>query len=256
MQHLEINTVDTIAEILELSDQYDHELPPPPSPAPIPSGAQVAAWIDHTLLKPEATSEQIKALCEQARQYNFTSVCVNPAYVPLAAGLLADTQVLICTVVGFPLGATLPTQKSFEALSSMIAGASEIDMVMNIGAMKSQAYGLVLNDVMTVAQTAHNQRAILKVILETSLLDRKEKITACLLCKTAGADFVKTSTGFASGGATVEDVDLMYRVVGPSVEVKAAGGIRDLKTAITMIQAGASRLGTSAGAKIIQEALS
>ena len=245
----------SIAEILELTDEYDRELPALPALPPVPPGAQIAGWIDHTLLKPEATSDQIESLCKEARKHNFASVCVNPAYVPLASRLLADSQVLVCTVVGFPLGATLPTQKSFEALSCILFGASEIDMVMNIGALKSESYGLVVNDVQSVAQTVHNQKVILKVILEMPLLTRREKIIACLICKAAGADFVKTSTGFVPGGATVEDVDLMYRVVGPKIEVKAAGGIRDYETATAMIRAGATRLGASAGVKIIQEAL-
>ncbi|MFC2054422.1 deoxyribose-phosphate aldolase [Chloroflexota bacterium] len=245
----------SITEILELTDEYESELPAVPSLPPAPAGAQIAGWIDHTLQKPEATSDQIAGLCKEARKYNFASVCVNPAYVPLASGLLADSQVLVCTVAGFPLGATLPTQKSFEALSCILFGASEIDMVMNIGALKSEAYGLVLNDVQSVAQTLHNQKAILKVILETSLLTRREKIIACLICKAAGADFVMTSTGYVPSGATIEDVDLMYRVVSPNMEVKATGGIRDYETATAMIRAGATRLGASASVNIIREAL-
>jgi deoxyribose-phosphate aldolase len=245
----------SIAEILELADEYESELPALPALPPVPPGAQIAGWIDHTLLKPEATSDQIEGLCKEARKHKFASVCVNPAYVHLASRLLADSQILVCTVAGFPLGATLPTQKSYEALSCILFGASEIDMVMNIGALKSEAYGLVLNDVQSVAQTLHNQKAILKVILETHLLTRREKIIACLICKAAGADFVKTSTGFVPGGATVEDVDLMYRLVGPNMEVKAADGIRDYETATAMIRAGATRLGTSAGVIIIREAL-
>ena len=245
----------SIAEILELADKYESELPALPSLPPVPTGAQIAGWIDHTLLKPEATSDQIEGLCKEARKHNFASVCVNPAYVPLASGLLADSQVLVGTVVGFPLGATLPTQKSFEALSCILFGASEIDMVMNIGALKSEAYGLVLNDVQSVAQTAHNQKAILKVILETPLLTHREKIISCLICKAAGADFVNPSTGLVLDEAAVENIDLMYRVVGPNVEVKVAGGIRDYETATTMIRAGATRLGASAGVIIIQEAL-
>ena len=245
----------SITEILELTDEYESELPAVPSLPPVPAGAQIAGWIDHTLQKPEATSDQIAGICKEALKYNFASVCVNPAYVPLASGLLADSQVLVCTVAGFPLGATLPTQKSFEALSCILFGASEIDMVMNIGALKSEAYGLVLNDVQSVAQTAHNQKAILKVILETPLLTHREKIISCLICEAAGADFVNPSTGLVLDEAAVENIDLMYRVVGPNVEVKVAGGIRDYETATTMIRAGATRLGTSAGVIIIQEAL-
>ncbi len=245
----------SIAEIIELADEYESELPALPALPPVPPGAQIAGWIDHTLLKPEATSDQIEGLCKEARKHKFASLRVNPAYVHLASRLLADSQLLVCTVAGFPLGATLPTQKSYEALSCILFGASEIDMVMNIGALKSEAYGLVLNDVQSVAQTLHNQKASLKVILATHLLTRREKIIACLICKATGADFVTTSTGVVPGGATVEDVDLMYRLVGPNMEVKAADGIRDYETATAMIRAGATRLGTSAGVIIIREAL-
>jgi len=227
--------MDSIAEILELADEYESELPALPALPPVPPGAQIA--------------------CKEAQKHNFASVCVNPAYVPLASRLLADSQVLVCTVAGFPLGATLPTQKSFEALSCILFGASEIDMVMNIGALKSEAYGMVLNDVQSVAQTAHNQKAILKVFLETPLLTRREKIIACLVCKAAGADFVNPSTGLVLDEAAVKDVDLVYRVVGPKMEVKAAGGIGDYETATAMIRAGATRLGASASVKIIREAL-
>lgn len=244
----------TIPEILELAEAYSRELPAPPALGDLPSGAQVAAWIDHTLLKPEATSAQIANLCHEAIQYGFASVCINPVHVPLAARLLATTRIKVCTVVGFPLGATLSTLKVLEALSCLEEGAAEIDMVMNIGALKGQAYGLVLNEIQTVAQIVHNQGALLKVILENCLLTPQEKIIACLLCKEAGADFVKTSTGFASGGATVEDVELMWRVVGPQVKVKAAGGIRSWADARAMLQAGASRIGASAGVRIVQEA--
>ncbi|MBN1146252.1 MAG: deoxyribose-phosphate aldolase [Anaerolineales bacterium] len=244
----------SLAGVLELAEAYERELPPPPTGIKPPQGAQIAAWIDHTLLKPEATASQIKGLCQEALKYHFASVCVNPAYVSLAAGLLAGSPVAVCTVVGFPLGATLPTQKVIETLACLSNGASEIDMVLNIGALKGQAYGQVLNEIDAVAQVAHNQGAILKVILETALLTREEKIIACLICKAAGADFVKTSTGFGPGGATVEDVDLMVRTVGPERKVKAAGGIRDLATALAMIGAGASRLGASAGVQIVDQA--
>jgi deoxyribose-phosphate aldolase len=157
-------------------------------------------------------------------------------------------------VVGFPLGASLPTQKSFEALANITAGSSEIDMVLNIGALKSKAYGLVLNDVQSVVQTAHAQNVSLKVILETPILTHKEKIIACLLCKAAGADFVKTSTGYVKGGATIKDIDLMFRVASPEMEVKAAVGIRDYNTALSMIEAGSTRLGSSTAVQIVQEA--
>jgi deoxyribose-phosphate aldolase len=244
----------TIGDLLELMEAYDQELPPAPPSFEIPPGVQIAGWIDHTLLKPEATAAQVKALCQEAIEYKFASVCINPAYVPLASGLLAPAHLTVCTVVGFPLGASLPEFKAFETLASISAGAREIDMVINIGALKSAAYGLVLNDIAAVVQTAHNQGVIVKVILETALLTRQEKILACLLCKAAGADFVKTATGFNVGGATVEDVALMRRVVGAEMGVKAAGGVRKLAEAQAMILAGANRLGTSAGVTIVQEA--
>lgn len=246
---------DLISSILDRALAYQHELPEPPSIPQPPAGAQIAKWIDHTLLKADATAEQVRDLCLEARQYGFASVCINPAYVPLASGLLHDSSVPVCTVVGFPLGATLPTYKTFETLSSLAAGAAEIDMVINIGALKSQAYGLVLNEVQSVTQVAHNQGAIVKVIFETAALTTQEKIIACLLCQAAGVDFVKTSTGFGAGGATVEDVSLMFRLVGPKIQVKAAGGIRDYQTALAMIAAGATRLGASSGVQIVQAAL-
>jgi len=247
--------MDSIADILGLAKTYEQELPPAPASLTLPKGAQIAAWIDHTILKPEATAEQVKVVCQEALQYCFASVCVNPAFLPLVGGLLAGSQVAPCVVVGFPLGATLPTQKVIDALTCLSAGARELDMVINVGALKGQAYGVVLNEIQAVAQVAHNQGALLKVIFETCLLTRQEKIITCLLCKEAGADFVKTSTGFGSGGATVEDVDLMYRVVGPSIKVKASGGIRNLQTSLAMIGAGASRLGTSSGIQIFKEAV-
>jgi deoxyribose-phosphate aldolase len=246
--------MDTLSEILDLAEAYEQELPQPPAPLVMPAGAQIAGWIDHTLLKPEATAEQVKTLCQDARQYGFASVCVNPGFAPLATGLLAGSPVSVCTVIGFPLGATLPTLKVVEALAGLEAGAVELDMVLNIGALKGQAYGLVYNEIQAIVQLAHNQKAIVKVILENALLTHQEKIIACLICKAVEADFVKTSTGFGPSGATVEDVALMYQVVGPEVKVKAAGGIRSLETAQAMIRAGASRLGTSSGVQIVREA--
>ncbi len=242
------------SEILSLTQEYEHQLPPAPAPLSVPRGREIAGWIDHTLLKPEATASQIRTLCQEAMQHHFASVCINPAYVPLACGLLRDAKENVCTVVGFPLGAYLPEFKVYETLACINYGASEIDMVMNIGALKSEAYGLVLNEIQAVSETAHNQGALVKVILETALLTRKEKIIACLISKTAGADFVKTSTGFGTGGATVEDVELMRSVIGPEMGLKAAGGIRSYNDAMAMIKAGASRLGASAGVKIVQEA--
>jgi deoxyribose-phosphate aldolase len=183
------------------------------------------------------------------------SVCVNPAFVSLAHGLLAKSELAVCTVVGFPLGATLPTYKVFETLASLEAGAQEIDMVLNIGAMKGEAYGLVWNDIEAVVQAAHQAGAVVKVILENALLTRREKILGCLISKAAGADFVKTSTGFGPGGATREDVELMRRVVGHTMGVKAAGGIRTLEDAERMIRSGANRIGASAGVKIVESAV-
>ncbi|HEX9090125.1 MAG TPA: deoxyribose-phosphate aldolase, partial [Anaerolineales bacterium] len=237
-----------------LAQEYENQLPPTPAQLNIPEGKQIAAWIDHTLLKPEATAAQVRVLCQEAMQYHFASVCINPVYIPLACGLLKDAPEAICSVVGFPLGAILPEFKVYETLGCLSAGASEIDMVINIGALKSEAFGLIMNEIQAVTQTAHNQGAITKVILETALLTRREKILVCLISKAAGADFVKTSTGFGTGGATIEDVELMRRVVGSDMGVKAAGGIRTYTDAIAMIKAGANRLGASAGVKIVQEA--
>ena len=243
-----------LSQIVSLAQEYEHQLPAAPAQLNIPEGKQIAGWIDHTLLKPEATAAQVRILCQEAMQYHFATVCINPVYVPLACGLLKDAPEAICTVVGFPLGAVLPEFKVYETLGCLSAGAAEIDMVINIGALKSEAFGLIMNEIQAVTQTAHNQGAITKVILETVLLTRREKILACLISKAAGADFVKTSTGFGTGGATIEDVDLMRRVVGSDMGVKAAGGIRTYNDAIAMIKAGANRLGASAGVKIVQEA--
>ena len=243
-----------LSQLVSLAQEYENQLPPAPAQLNLPEGRQIAAWIDHTLLKPEATAAQVRVLCQEAMQYHFASVCINPVYIPLACGLLKDAPEAICSVVGFPLGALLPEFKVYETLGCLNAGASEIDMVINIGALKSEAFGLIMNEVQAVTQTAHNQGAITKVILETALLTRREKILACLISKAAGADFVKTSTGFGTGGATIEDVELMRRVVGSDMGVKAAGGIRSYTDAIAMIKAGANRLGASAGVKIVQEA--
>jgi deoxyribose-phosphate aldolase len=215
---------------------------------------RIAALIDHTLLKPEATYDQIAQLCEEAREYGFTAVCVNPTNVKLAAELLKGSPVAVCTVIGFPLGATLPEVKAYEAQQTIHHGATEIDMVINIGALKSEDYELVEQDIAAVARTCHDNGAICKVIIEAALLTEEEKITACQLAKKAGSDYVKTSTGFGPGGATVEDVTLMRRVIGPSMGIKAAGGIRTLETAKKMIEAGATRIGTSSSVKIAQEA--
>ncbi len=217
--------------------------------APVPA-PELARFIDHTLLKPNATVAEITKLCEEARQYQFASVCVNPGHVALAAKLLQGSPVKVCTVVGFPLGATSTFTKVMETRDCIANGATEIDMVMNVGALKSKDYELVKNDIARVVEAAGG--LCVKVILETSLLTEEEKIKACELSKLAGADFVKTSTGFSTGGATAEDIALMRRVVGPTMGVKASGGIRDTQTAQKMIAAGATRIGASASVAIVK----
>jgi deoxyribose-phosphate aldolase len=218
----------------------------------IPQDPDLAGFIDHTLLKPDATADQIAQLCYEARKYKFASVCVNPTHVKLCAELLQGTPVKVCTVIGFPLGASAPEVKSFEAQTAIKDGATEIDMVLNIGALKAGDLTLAAQDIHEVVQVGHQAGAIVKVIIETSLLSEEEKVTACLLAKEAGADFVKTSTGFSGGGATVEDINLMRRVVGPDMGVKASGGVRDFEDARNMVNAGATRIGASAGVKIVQ----
>ena len=214
----------------------------------------IAKIIDHTLLKPEATRDQIVQLCREAREYGFASVCVNPSYVKLAAELLRGSSVKVCSVVGFPLGATLPEVKAYEARRVIEEGAAEIDMVINIGALKSGDLELVRRDIASVVDVCHARGALCKVIIEAALLTDEEKVLACQLAKAAGADYVKTSTGFGPGGATVQDVALMRRTVGPEMGVKAAGGIRSYEAAKSMVEAGATRIGASAGVKIVQEA--
>jgi deoxyribose-phosphate aldolase len=220
----------------------------------MPTDGTMAHMIDHTLLKPDATQDQIAQLCYEARKYGFASVCINPAYVELCAQLLKGSGIPVCTVVGFPLGATSTETKVFEAQQAVREGATEVDMVINVGGLKSRDYELVERDIASVARACHAGRAILKVIIEAALLTDEEKVVACQLTKVAGADFVKTSTGFGPGGATPEDVALMRRVVGPTMGVKAAGGIRSYEDAEKMIAAGASRIGASASVKIMQEA--
>lgn len=213
---------------------------------------ELAKMIDHTLLKPDATSAQIEQICAEARQYGFASVCVNPTHVRACAELLKDAPSAVCTVIGFPLGASASVVKSYETDAAIQDGADEIDMVINIGALKDGNDDLVLDDITGVVETAHSEGKIVKVIIETVLLTDEEKERACKLAKKANADFVKTSTGFAGGGATVEDVALMRRVVGAEMGVKASGGVRSYADAVAMIEAGATRLGASAGVKIMQ----
>lgn len=212
----------------------------------------IAAYIDHTLLKQDAAAPQIDRLCAEAAQYHFASVCVNPWYVPRCVKNLQGTGVKVCTVVGFPLGATTTESKVFETLQAVRSGAEEIDMVMNVCAMKSGNTRAIEQEIQALVAAVEGH-AILKVILETCLLTEEEKILACQIAKHAGADFVKTSTGFSTGGATVADVALMRRTVGPEMGVKAAGGIRDYATAKAMLDAGATRIGASAGIAIVQQ---
>ncbi|NDJ76107.1 MAG: deoxyribose-phosphate aldolase [Chloroflexi bacterium] len=217
-----------------------------------PSASELARMIDHTLLKPDASPDQIITLCNEARTYRFASVCVNPIYVRLCTEQLGDVaDVAVCTVIGFPLGASLPEVKAFEAEQVLARGATEIDMVLQVGALKSGDLDLVRRDISAVVEVAHAHGALSKVILETVLLSDEEKETACRIAQEAGADFVKTSTGFGGGGATATDIALMRRVVGPEIGVKASGGVRTYADALAMIQAGATRIGASAGVKIV-----
>jgi deoxyribose-phosphate aldolase len=214
----------------------------------------LAKFIDHTLLKPEATPAEIEKLCAEAKANHFAAVCVNPPYVKLCAKLLRGTDVAIAVVVGFPLGAHTPETKAFETRQVVSDGATEVDMVINIGALKSKQDAMVLEDIRGVCQAAHAAGAIVKVIIEAALLTDEEKVRACQLSQQAGADYVKTSTGFGPGGATAADVALMARTVGNALGVKAAGGIRNFEQAQAMIDAGATRIGASAGIRILQEA--
>jgi deoxyribose-phosphate aldolase len=213
-----------------------------------------ASLIDHTLLKPDASETEIKRLCEEAAQYHFASVCVNPTWVRASSCYLQGTNVPVCTVIGFPLGATLPDVKAYEARRAIMDGAREVDMVMNVGALKSNDDCLVEHDIRSVVEVAHEYGVTCKVIIETALLTDDEKVRACQAAKNAGADFVKTSTGFSKGGATVADVALMRRVVGSDLGVKASGGVKSMADARAMVEAGATRIGASVGVKIAQEA--
>jgi deoxyribose-phosphate aldolase len=213
-----------------------------------------ASLVDHTLLKPEASEADIRRLCEEAAQYHFASVCVNPTWVKSSACMLRGTGVPVCTVVGFPLGATLADVKAYETRRAIFDGAREIDMVINIGALKSGDDCAVEYDIRAVVEAAHGEGVLVKTIIETALLTDDEKVRACLAAKRAGADFVKTSTGFAKSGATVADVALMRRTVGHDMGVKAAGGVKGISDARAMVEAGATRIGASVGVKIAQEA--
>jgi deoxyribose-phosphate aldolase len=212
----------------------------------------IAALIDHTILKPEATRADVIKVCREARQYNFASVCVNSYWVPLVRGELAGSPVKVCTVVGFPLGAASTEAKAAEASTAVCAGAQEVDMVINVGALRSGDQDAVKADIEEVVRVSHRGGAIVKVILETALLDDNQKAVACMLAKEAGADFVKTSTGFGPSGATAHDIALMREVVGPRMGVKASGGIRTLQDVQAMTAAGATRIGASASVKIVE----
>ncbi len=211
----------------------------------------LASYIDHTILKADAQAKDVEKICKEAAEYHFASVCVNAANVKQVAELLKGTDVKVCTVVGFPLGATLPQVKAFEAQEAIKDGAHEVDMVINVGALKSGLLEVVENDIRAVAEACKG-KALLKVIIETCLLTDEEKVTACELAKKAGADYVKTSTGFSTGGALAEDIRLMRKTVGDQMGVKASGAVRDLETALKMIEAGASRIGASASVSIVE----
>ncbi|HEV3216986.1 MAG TPA: deoxyribose-phosphate aldolase [Vicinamibacterales bacterium] len=215
--------------------------------------ADVGSLIDHTLLKADATRAEIEKLCREAREFGFATVCINPTWVSAAARLLRGASPGVCTVVGFPLGATTTDVKQYETQRVIYDGATEVDMVINIGALKSGDLGLVEQDIAAVVTACRDCRVLSKVIIEAALLTDEEKVSACALSKAAGADYVKTSTGFGPGGATVADVELMRRVVGPDIGVKAAGGVRDFQALKNLVTAGASRVGASAGVKIVQE---
>ena len=212
----------------------------------------IAKYIDHTILKPEATVEDVKKLCREAKEYNFASVCVNGCYAKLVSSKLAGSDVKTCVVVGFPLGAMTKEAKAFETSDAIKNGADEIDMVINVGALKDKNYDLLKQDIEAVVNAAKD-KAIVKVIIETCLLTDEEKVKACEIAKEAKADFVKTSTGFSTGGATKEDIALMRKTVGEGLGVKASGGVRDYNTAMDMINAGASRIGASAGIAIVSK---
>jgi deoxyribose-phosphate aldolase len=242
-------------EIIEQAKAFENKLPEKKN-FPIPNKDEIAGWIDHTLLKAQATVEQVFELCREAKEYRFASVCLNPVYVPQAVKELEGSGIPVGTVIGFPLGANLTHTKVAESKAAIEAGAVELDMVIPIGLLKSGEYETVYNDIRSVAETCHENNTLLKVIIENCYLDRFEKIVACLLAKEADADFVKTSTGFGSSSATVDDVALMRAVVGGLEEmgVKAAGGIRTWADAQNMIAAGATRIGASSGVEIVTEA--
>ena len=219
------------------------------------SGADLARMIDHTILKPEATPAEVEKVCREALEHNFASVCVNPAYVVLVKESMKNSTVKVCSVIGFPLGATTTGSKVRETEEAISNGAQEVDMVINVGRLKAGDFAYVEEDIRAVVETAHSKSVISKVIIETCLLSDEEKELVCMIAKKVGADFVKTSTGFSKGGATASDVALMRRVVGTAMGVKASGGIRTFAEAVLMIESGATRIGASSGVKIVQESM-
>lgn len=237
-------------DIKEIIAEVTREVSEPAIEETAPAQGGIARYIDHTCLKPEASAADIRRICGEAKELHCASVCVNPSYIQLVAGELAGTDVTPCCVIAFPLGACTPEAKAFEALDAAAKGAREIDMVINVGAVKSGDWKLVKRDIEGVVNAVKGQAKV-KVIIETCLLTEEEKVKACAVAKLAGAAFVKTSTGFSTGGATVEDVRLMRETVGPELGVKASGGVRSYADAAAMLEAGASRIGASATAKIV-----
>ncbi len=252
------NAADLTARIAATTSRVVAELAatPPDTLEPVPlTASEAAALIDHTLLKPDSVEAQVRQLCADADTYGFASVCVNPTWVPLCAELLAASDTKVCSVVGFPLGAMRTAAKAFEAVEVIAVGAEEVDMVLNVGLLRDGHLEAVRDDVAAVAEACHAADVILKVIIEAGLLTDVEKVAACVLCQEAGADFVKTSTGFNAGGATVWDVALMRATVGPEMGVKAAGGVSNAADAGRMVAAGATRIGASAGVQIVSQLL-
>jgi deoxyribose-phosphate aldolase len=247
-----IQLCGTVFKLVDIENIVNFNLMPDPIPEAL-SWQAIARMIDHTNLRPEATPDQIVRLCDEAREFGFGTVMVNGCYVALACTHLRNTEVKVGAVIGFPLGATLTSVKTFEASEVVKSGAREIDMVINVGALKAGLHEQVASDIRAVAKIVHQQSALLKVILETVLLTDEEKVTACQISVDSGADFVKTSTGFLGGGATVADIALMRQAVGNKCGVKASGGIRTVTNLKAMISAGANRIGTSNGVSIIRE---
>ena len=250
MENLKLDDIKYINEFIKLKNEslinFKKEY----------TNEEIAKTIDHTILKPEAMPTDVIEICEEAIEYGFASVCVNSCYTPIVASQLEDSGVKTCVVIGFPLGAMSTASKVAETKDAIEYGANEIDMVINVGMLKQAEYNYVFNDIKAVTDTAHEMNAICKVIIETSLLTTEEKVKACLISKEAKADFVKTSTGFSGGGATVEDISLMKRVVGDELKIKASGGVRSREDAVNVLNAGADRIGASAGVKIVSNQMS